>query len=76
MGHTVICGLYGCAIFLSCKGYDFRKKRLLNVKCVFLFSLQLCSETFLIIRKIQGDIINVYRSACKVSFVLSYFNEA
>ena len=42
---------------------------------MFLFPLQLCSETFLILRKIQEDIINVYRCACKVPFLLSDFNE-
>jgi hypothetical protein len=32
-------------------------KYLLNVKCVLRFSLQLLSETFFILRKIQPDII-------------------
>ena len=36
---------------LSHKRHDFRKK-LLYIKCVFLFSLQLLSTTFLILRRI------------------------
>ena len=51
-------------------------KKLLNTKCVFWFSLQLLSETFLILRRNGRDIINnVYRSACTVPLFLSYFNE-
>ena len=49
---------------LSHKRHDFRKK-LLNIKCVFWFSLKLLSEMFLIIRRIQGDIIiYVLTSSC------------
>jgi hypothetical protein len=50
-------------------------KPLLNIKCVFWFSLHLLSETFLILRRIQRDItINVHRSSCRVP-LLSDFNE-
>jgi len=39
--------------------------------CVFLFFLQLLSETFLILRINERDIIkNVYRSSCKISVIL------
>jgi hypothetical protein len=48
-------------------------KTLLNIKCVFLLSLQLLSQTFLILRKIQRDIINVCRSSCKVPVILVGF---
>ena len=41
---------------LSLKRHDFRKK-LLNIKCVFLFSLQLLFEIFLTLRRIQRDIV-------------------
>ena len=54
---------------LSHKRYDFRKEkeRLLNIKCVFWFSLQLLSEIFLILRRSERDMIkNVYWSSCKV----------
>jgi hypothetical protein len=56
---------------LSHKSYDFRGKKSVNIKCVFWFSLQLLSEIFLILRKIQRDIvINVHRSSCKASLIL------
>ena len=43
----------------------FKKKHLLNIKCMFWFFLQLLFEKFLILRRIQRDIIiNVHRSAC------------
>jgi len=62
MRRIVFCGLYGSTIFstLSLKRHDFRKKMLLNTKCVFWFSLQLLSETFLILRRYEGDIIKMY----------------
>ena len=37
---------------------------LLNIECVFLFSRQVSSQTFLILRKIQRDITNTHRSSC------------
>ena len=52
---------------LSYKQHDFRKKKFLNTKCIFLFSLQLLSETFLIQRRTErGMTKNVYCSSCKV----------
>ena len=45
--------------------------KFLNTKCVFWFSVQLLSETFLILRRTERDIIkNVYRSSCKVPAIL------
>jgi hypothetical protein len=74
--YIVICGLF----WLFCifrhyliNGTIFGKK-LLNIKCMFWFSLQLLSETFLILTIIQRDtIINVHRSSCKVPLLLSDF---
>ena len=44
-------------------GTDFHLKKVLNIKCVFRFSLQLLSEIFVILREIQRDsIINVKTS--------------
>ena len=55
---------------LSHKGTVFAK-RLLNVKCMFRFSLQILSETFLILGRIQRDIIiNIRKSSCKVPVIL------
>ena len=57
----------------SHKGHNFRKT-LLSIKYVFLFSLQLLYETFLILRRIQQDIaINVETSSCKVPVKLVGF---
>jgi hypothetical protein len=61
----VICGPSGCTKFsaLSHKLHDFRKKELLNIKLIFRKTL---SKTFLILRRIQRDIVtNVKMSSCK-----------
>jgi hypothetical protein len=50
---------------------QFSEKKLLNIKCVSWFSLQLLSETFLILWINQWDIIiNVHRCSCKVPITL------
>jgi len=50
------------------------RKMLLNVKCVFLFSLQHLSETFLILRRTEQDMVkNVYLYLCKVPVILARF---
>ena len=55
---------------LSYKWYNFSQKKLLIIKRVFRFSLQLLSQTILILRRNeQGVIKTVYRSLCKVLFV-------
>jgi hypothetical protein len=55
-------------------GTIFVKKKLLNIKCAFSFSLQLLSETFLILRRIQRDIvINVKTSSRKVPVIIVRF---
>jgi len=53
-----------CFSTLSRNRHYFREKKLLNIKCVFFcFCLQHLSETYLILRRTEGDIIiNVYRS--------------
>jgi hypothetical protein len=50
------------------------KIKKLKVKSVFWFSLQLLSEIFLILRRIQRDIvINTYKPSSKVPVVLVRF---
>jgi hypothetical protein len=45
------------------------KEKLWNIKCVFLFPVQLLSEAFLILRRPEQDMmINVHRCSCKVPF--------
>jgi len=59
---------------LSHKRHDFRRKKLLNIKCVSLFALQPLSETVLILKITERDMIkNVY---VKYPLFLSDFNEA
>ena len=74
--YIVTCGLSGSTIFfhisLSHKRHNFQIK-LLNVKCVFWFSLKVLYETFHILwkKRIKWDIvINVY---FKVSIILIRF---
>ena len=51
-------------------------KMLPNIKCVFLFYLQLLFNTFLILGRIQRDtVINVKRFHVKSPLLLSDFNE-
>ena len=50
------------------------KKKLLNRKCVFWFALQILSAIFLILRRIQADIIiHTHRYSCKASVILVEF---
>jgi len=63
-----------CAI-LSSVAYpilQYFRKTFLNTECVFLFSLKLLSETFLILRT-ERDIKNAYKSSRKVSAILARF---
>ena len=76
MRRIVVCGLSGCTIFFPhylINSMIFGKK-LLNIKFVFRFSLQLLSETFLILRRTERDmIVSVYRSSCNVPVILVRF---
>jgi hypothetical protein len=72
---SVACLVLPYFFTLSHKQHEFRKN-ILNIKCVFWFFLNLLSETFLILRRIQRDIIvNVHRSHVKYPLFLSDFNE-
>jgi hypothetical protein len=60
--HILICGLSRVTYSptLTHKRHDFQKRKLLNSKSVFWYYLQLLSETFFIIRRIQLDMIKMY----------------
>ena len=78
MRHVFICGLSRSTVFFPhyLINDTIFEKMLLNTKCVFWFSLQLLSETFLIPRRTERDVIkNVYWSSCKVPDILSDCNE-
>jgi hypothetical protein len=73
MCHSAICGLSGSTIFF----HTISEKKVLNIKCVFCFPLQILSETFLILRRIERDItINVFGLHVKHPLFLSDFNES
>ena len=59
---------------LSHNRKDFRKKKFIERKlCVFIFSTTFFSDTFLILRRIERDIISVHRSSCKVPVIFVVF---
>ena len=75
---SVVWRFYDFFCTLSQKRHDFsgggEGGYLLDAKCVFGFSIQLLSETFLILRRnVRDMIINVYRSACTVPVILVRF---
>ena len=63
-----------CTMFFPhflAKDTTFERKKSLNVKCVFWFSLKLMSETFLILRRTERDMIkNEYCSSCKAPVII------
>jgi hypothetical protein len=63
---TVSCPAVPYFSTLSHKRHDYQKKKLWDIKSLFSFSLQLLSETFLILRQTDRDIIiNIHRSSHK-----------
>jgi hypothetical protein len=77
MRHTVNCGPSGSIQFfhiISLTTWFLNKAK--HTKCVFCFSLQLWSETFLILRRTEWDMNKkVYWSSHKYPLFLSNFNE-
>ena len=69
---SVVCRLYNTFPHYLRKCTIVGKKKVLKKKCVFWFSLQLLSETFLILRRTERD---VYTLLCKVSAILVGFHE-
>ena len=67
---TVACLALQYISTLSHKRNDFRKNKLLNTKCVLIFSVNL-SEIFLILKRTEPDVIkNVYWSLRKIPLIL------
>ena len=78
--HAPYCYLWPARLYTVFPHYlindtNFEKKAL-NTKCVFWFSLQLASETFLILRRTERDMIKyAYWFSCTVPLFLLYFNK-
>ena len=74
ISSSIVCLVVPYFSTLSHKRHYFRKKFIIkNVGCDFLYNF--LSDTFLILRKIQRDIIiSVQRSSCKVPAILVRFS--
>ena len=75
MRRFVICDLSGSTVVFHVnliRGTIFGRK-LLNIKDVFGFCLQLLSKTFLILRKTEGDMVRMYISL-HVKYLLFFFH--
>jgi hypothetical protein len=78
--HAPYCHLWPAPLYnifphYLINGTIFEKKSL-DTKCVFWFSVQRLSETFLILRRTERDMIkNVYRSECEVPLLLLDCND-
>ena len=71
---SLACPALNIIAYYLINGANFEKKSLLSIKYVCLFSLQLLSETFRMLRRIQRDmVINVHWSSCKVLVILVGF---
>jgi len=60
MRRIVISSLSGFTVFFPhypINGTIFENKKLFSIQCVFRFSLQLLSETLLILRRTERDMI-------------------
>jgi len=72
MRHIVIYNIFPHSLI---NGTIF-EKTVMYIKCVFLFSLELSSETLLILIRNRGDMIKIeYWSYCKVPIILVRVNE-
>ena len=75
--HAPYCHLWDCLtlhFFSTLINNTIFEKKVLNITCVHWFSLQLLSETFLILRRTERDIIKtVYWCSCTVPIILVRF---
>ena len=79
--HAPYCHLWPAPLYnvfphYLTNGTILEKNKLLNIKCVFWFFLQLLSEIFLILRRTLRDVIKIYVGLhVKHRLLLSYCNE-
>ena len=70
---TVICRLFDSIKFFHIFSQMARSSGEKGIELKIWFSLQFLPETFLILRRIQRDIIKVRKSSCKVPVILVTF---
>jgi hypothetical protein len=70
MRHITFSSAACPALHISHKRHDFRGEKLLNIKCVFSFSLQILSGTLLILRIIQRTITINLQMLCEVPLII------
>jgi len=77
--HAPYCSLWPARLYniihIISQTIRFSRKKIINLKCVFCFSLHLFSETFLILRPERDMIKNLCWSSCKISVIIVRLNE-
>jgi hypothetical protein len=74
MLHIILSSVACPAVHFCTRDMIFGGKNLLNITCMFWFSIQLLSKALLILSRIQRD-IHVHKSSCEVPIFLSDFNK-